>query len=748
MPTAETKVVQTKKTAALAAVLALALLTSLLFPAKAEAGYIRLAGPDRYQTAVAVSQKGWEKSNTVVLVRGDRFAEALCAGPLAVKLNAPLLYTEQYYIGAATIEEIKRLGVSKAVIIGGYDLISHVIEQNLYTAGVINIERIYGRDAYETSVEIAKRLGSKEVALASAAQYADSLSIAAIASAKGFAILLTAKDSLPEAVKNHLSNYKIGRTYIIGGTEVIAAEIEKLVPAPLRLAGKDRYHTNCLVINNFAADLNFNKLYAAVGEGISGYADSLAGVVLAAKTSSPIILNGKDLPQDTMNLLRKRMTAASYVVALGGEGVVPYRILEDYEACAAEVTKTVFTQKGTYGPAAGKTTISGSLVIEGQDILVQNTDIEGDLVLGSSIGSGNVELSNVTVKGRTTVRGGGEQGIKVSNFTTKYMTIDALDNYKIAVRLKGKSKVEKLSIESDCLIDDTGGSSSGNSSGFMDVEIAGGREVSLAGSFNTVGITAGGVVVKMQDATVKTLNAKSRQIITGSGKITTANVTSDGVEIYFYPSSTVVAKGYVAYVGGNRLTEGTTKSGGTTGSPSPAPITDLTAWAGNGQVTFTFSPPAAATGVRLERSRDGSTWETVPISLYAGSTSAVVGGLLNGQEYSFRLVVSGGNRAGISNVVKATPRSDPITNLAARAGDKSVTLTFDQPVGAASVVLEQSSNGGLSWSPADCATLNSDSNSAIVSGLSNGVTYNFRLHVVGGSREGYSNIVSITLPVL
>jgi len=187
-------------------------------PNTAEASYTRLAGSDRYQTAVKYAQKGWGKSEYVFLVKGDEYAEALCAGPLASKYNAPILFTEKYSVSSDTLEEIKRLEANKVIIVGGYDSISGSIDQALYSAGVITIERVYGSDKYETSVEIAKRLGSKEVALASADQYAGALSVASVAAAKGIAILL--------------QNYKIERTYIIGGTEAISKEIEKQVPTP------------------------------------------------------------------------------------------------------------------------------------------------------------------------------------------------------------------------------------------------------------------------------------------------------------------------------------------------------------------------------------------------------------------------------------------------------------------------------------------------------------------------------------
>ena len=51
----------------------------------------RIGGRNRFGTAVAISQEGWETSDYVVLARGDEFADALAGVPLAYSLDAPIL---------------------------------------------------------------------------------------------------------------------------------------------------------------------------------------------------------------------------------------------------------------------------------------------------------------------------------------------------------------------------------------------------------------------------------------------------------------------------------------------------------------------------------------------------------------------------------------------------------------------------------------------------------------------------------
>lgn len=719
----------------------------LALPGTAQASSDRIAGADRYQTAVAISRKGWVSSDYVVLARGDNFADALCAGPLAKKYNAPVLFTGKYAAGQETLAEIERLKAVSVIIVGGYGAISADVEDSLSDLDVNNIERIYGSDRYGTSVEIAKRLGSKEAALATGNAYADALSISPVAAVKGFPILLTSGQSLPEAVKKHLENYKIEKTYLIGGTGVIGAGIENQVPSPERLAGNDRYDTNRIILDRFAANLDFNKIYLATGEGLDGYADSLAGVVLAARTSSPVILNAKSLSAPARDFLLKKVKTGTYLIALGGDQAISSALVDDYNKMLDGVLKSVFYQEGTYGPATGTSTVTGNVAVEAPGIIVQNTIIEGDLLLGEGIGRGRVELNNVTVKGKTVIRGGGTEGILAGNFTSKTALIDVPTEREVGFYLAGKSRIDSLTMETEATLDDT----SATGDGFKDVTVIAGPAYCLYGTYNILNVAAGGVEIELNEATVKTLNANSSQNISGTGTISTANINSGGVEISFFPAVTVVGKGYEAEVGGETLAEGTTKSSGTTTtttSTTASPITNLAANPGNEKVRLSFSAPVGATRVILQISEDkGSTWDEVDtISLTSASTGVTVSGLTNGQTYSFRLMVSGGIKAGISNTVSATLASVPISNLAGMPGAGQATFTFSKATGASAVILQQSTDGGTTWMDSTTTVeLNAASTAATATSLFAGQTYQFRVFAVGGSKAGYSNVVTLTI---
>ncbi|MEK0317282.1 S-layer homology domain-containing protein [Cohnella sp. 56] len=88
--------------------------------------------------------------------------------------------------------------------------------------------------------------------------------------------------------------------------------------------------------------------------------------------------------------------------------------------------------------------------------------------------------------------------------------------------------------------------------------------------------------------------------------------------------------------------------------------------------------------------------------------------------------------------------SEPITNLSAyMASDTQVSLHFTSPADATEVKLEQSEDGGLTWTSAYGDELSKYSNDATVKGLKPGTSYQFRLAVKDGYRGGLSNIATV-----
>ncbi|WP_172253146.1 S-layer homology domain-containing protein [Saccharibacillus deserti] len=177
----------------------------------------------------------------------------------------------------------------------------------------------------------------------------------------------------------------------------------------------------------------------------------------------------------------------------------------------------------------------------------------------------------------------------------------------------------------------------------------------------------------------------------------------------------------------------------------PAPLSDLSVVAGNGQAVLNFPALTGATKITIEQSSDGEDYVPVdlPEPLDASSTSATVTGLTNGEKYFFRLNVESGPYAGHSNAVETFP-SQALTTLEAIASSEQTILNFPALTGASSITVEQSEDGKV-FAPVDLAEpLDSTSTSATISGLTDGKTYFFRLKVQSGKYAGVSNTVEVS----
>lgn len=296
----------------------------------------RLWGQDRYETSVEISKQGWTTSDYVVVASGEGYADALCAAPLAKKYNAPILLTEGSALNAKTKEEIKRLNAKHVLIIGKYASVSKAAEDELL-ALVGDVKRLGGDNRYETSVVVAKELGTiDKVAVTSGNGFADALAMAPIAAQESMPILLTGKEELPQVVADYIKDNKdaIKESYVVGGTGVISDTAASQVSTEaVRLSGQNRYETNVNIMTHFHDKVSFDNLYVVQGDGPTGkeFADALSGAALAAKTSAPIILTYKAMPDVTENFIKLNLKPTTNITALGGVAAVPDTIVTKLE---------------------------------------------------------------------------------------------------------------------------------------------------------------------------------------------------------------------------------------------------------------------------------------------------------------------------------------------------------------------------------------------------------------------------------
>ncbi|MCM3742065.1 cell wall-binding repeat-containing protein [Oceanobacillus luteolus] len=284
----------------------------------------RISGYMRYDTAVEVSKQGWNSADTVIITRGDDFADALAGVPLAYQLDAPILMTPSKRLWDNTLEEIKRLGAEHAIILGGEGAVSKSVAKALEDAG-LEVERINGSSRFETAALIAERIapeGIDNAVIANGMDFPDALSVASYAAKEGLPILLTMNNKLANATEAAVEELGVKETIVVGGKSVVAENVERALPQPTRLGGNDRYETNIEIAAHFGLDTK--HIYVATGQN---YADALSGGVLAAKENSAILLVHHRIPSAVSDYMKKENFESLSI--FGGTGAVDSSVEED-----------------------------------------------------------------------------------------------------------------------------------------------------------------------------------------------------------------------------------------------------------------------------------------------------------------------------------------------------------------------------------------------------------------------------------
>ncbi|WCN38115.1 S-layer homology domain-containing protein [Aneurinibacillus uraniidurans] len=296
------------------------------------------------------------------------------------------------------------------------------------------------------------------------------------------------------------------------------------------------------------------------GQTIASWAKGAVGSVAANK-----IMNG--YPDGTFKPANDITRAESIVTldkAVGDKGT-------DSPVTPQAPSKT-YDKAGTYGAAAGKTdTIQGDVIISAADVRLQNMVIDGNLFIAESVGSGNVYLNNVTIKGATTVKGGGSNSIYAADSTLNKVVVNKNDVHLVA---SGTTVASSVVVQSGAKIEQGSLSSSAKGFGTVSIDTVSSGTVKLVGSFASVTVDGkasielsngkvesldvnkgaeGASLTVLSDASVKNLTVNGAVKVYGSGKIENAKVNVNGVSFANRPTNLQIATG---------VTVSTSSSGG------------------------------------------------------------------------------------------------------------------------------------------------------------------------------------------
>ncbi|WP_111719427.1 cell wall-binding repeat-containing protein [Homoserinimonas sp. OAct 916] len=289
-------------------------------PEPAPTGVMRLAGDDRYATAVAIS-KQFASADVVYVATGTGYADALGAAPAAAKQGGPLLLTAPKSLPANVATEVKRLKPKRIIVVGGTGAVSNGVLDSLKK--IAKTTRIGGADRFETGrLLVADAFAASSTAyFATGLDFPDALSASAAAGSMGAPVILVdgRKKSVDTATSALAKKLGVKTAYIAGGTGVVSSGIEtslKKVASVKRLSGSDRYSTSVAI--NKTAFTQAGKAFFAVG---TGYADALAGAALAGKNAAPLYVVPKNCVSSDVIAGVKSLKVTQRVL-LGGKAVL------------------------------------------------------------------------------------------------------------------------------------------------------------------------------------------------------------------------------------------------------------------------------------------------------------------------------------------------------------------------------------------------------------------------------------------
>jgi len=299
----------------------------------------RVAGSDRYGTALAMSRRNFPSAGTVVLAGGANYPDALAAAPLAGVYEGPLLLTPRATLSTALVAELRRLKTTNVIIVGGDLSVSGSVEQSLKNKG-FRVRRISGADRYAVASKIALEVSSKsdndEPFVVRGDAYIDALSVSSFAYMQKRPVLLCPTTGMTPSVRTAWERLHVsaGDTAIfVGGPKSITDAMYK----DFRRVSGSRLDQNNVWIwdpkrpttyGTAAAVVDFfDRYYYALRGGFdyvgiaSGdvFPDALAAGPAAGYRGGPLVLTtGAKLASDASRVLNHQGPYVMKLQAFGG----------------------------------------------------------------------------------------------------------------------------------------------------------------------------------------------------------------------------------------------------------------------------------------------------------------------------------------------------------------------------------------------------------------------------------------------
>ena len=303
------------------------------------------------------------------------------------------------------------------------------------------------------------------------------------------------------------------------------------------------------------------------------------------------------------------------------------------------ILKNYIKTTGTY-----TTDYTGNMMINVPGVTLKNIKITGDLIIGDGVGNGDVTLDSVVVTGRTVIRGGGVNSIKIIGKSN-------IKNMVIA-RVEGQVRVY---------------AEDGTQMG--DIIVDGSDDVIIEGNFGEVIVTAPDITVTATNADIvaATIDGdRSIIIVSDKSTIKTATIVGDNAKVITLTGAKIgdiIANGEGSTISGTGSVGKVEANGNNTAVTTPG--TWVTAAAGSTGNTAGDKPVA------------GGATESVPVIVVGGGGSS--GGSGNGSSSIANLASVVTVKGLVAGATYTMTQADATNEAAVKKAieDKVATLALD-----------------------------------------------------------------------
>ncbi|WP_291300332.1 cell wall-binding repeat-containing protein [Desulfosporosinus sp. BICA1-9] len=184
----------------------------------------RIAGQDRYDTAIKVAQQ-LPSPTEIFVTTGEDFPDALSLAPIAALKQVPIILVPKDYLPDSVKAYLSANEIIKTFVVGNSDIIEDSIINQFPGS-----ERIIGVNRYARNINVNEKFdhlfSSPDISIATGEGFADAITGAAYAAKQGMPIVLVNDDPLAytrifTVHKLNTDNPNNGDAYVFGGQIVV-----------------------------------------------------------------------------------------------------------------------------------------------------------------------------------------------------------------------------------------------------------------------------------------------------------------------------------------------------------------------------------------------------------------------------------------------------------------------------------------------------------------------------------------------